>query len=85
MCSDMGAEHTHLLFYTDVRRLSKGRVLTRVYELRNEIHAFLLEKRSPLADLFTDEWIFTLSYLADIFSSLNELNLKLQEIGRAHV
>uniref|UniRef100_A0A667X2M9 HAT C-terminal dimerisation domain-containing protein n=1 Tax=Myripristis murdjan TaxID=586833 RepID=A0A667X2M9_9TELE len=78
LCADMGAEHTHLLFHTEVRWLSKGRVLTRVYELRNEIHAFLHEKKSPLADLFTDDWLFTLSYLADIFSSLNELNLKLQ-------
>jgi len=74
----MGAEHTHLLFHTEVRWLSKGRVLTRIYELRNEIHAFLLEKNSSLAELFTEEWLITVSYLADIFSSLNELCLKLQ-------
>ena len=78
LCTDMGAEHTHLLFHTEVRWLSKGRVLTRFYELRHEIHAFLIQKKSTLAELFTDDWLLNLSYLADIFSSLNELNLKLQ-------
>ena len=45
LCTDMGAEHTHLLFHTEVRWLSKGRVLTRFYELRHEIHAFLIQKK----------------------------------------
>lgn len=36
-----------------------------------------------MANLFcNDEWILKLSYLADIFSKLNELNLKLQ--GKEH-
>ncbi|KAK7891337.1 hypothetical protein WMY93_023300 [Mugilogobius chulae] len=78
LCVDMGAEHTHLLFHTQVRWLSKGKVLSRVYELIHEIHSFLLEKNSPLADLFTDSWTLTVAYLSDIFSSLNDLNVKLQ-------
>lgn len=54
-------------------------VLSRVYELRDEIPAFLTDKLSPLASQFSDEkWLLTLSYLADIISVLNELNLKLQ-------
>lgn len=79
LCLEMGAEHSHLLYHTEIRWLSRGRILTRVYELRMEIHIFLLEKKSSMADLFcNDEWILKLSYLADIFSKLNELNLKLQ-------
>lgn len=57
--------------------LTKGRVLTTVYELRNEIHAFLPEK-SPTASLFSDDGPLTLIYLADAFSSVNMVNLKSQ-------
>ena len=32
LCDEMDAEHTRLLFYTDVRWLSKGRSLARVSE-----------------------------------------------------
>lgn len=79
LCTEMGAEHKHLLFHTDVRWLSKGRAITRVYELRDEIHAFLTEKLSPLTNSVRDEkWLLTLSYFADIFSVLSELNLNLQ-------
>lgn len=79
LCLEMGADHSHLLYHTEVRWLSRGRILTRVYELRMEIHIFLLEKKSSMASLFcNDEWILKLSYLSDIFSKLNELNLKLQ-------
>src|SRR4029434_6682601 len=38
----------------------------------------LSRKKSALAELLTDDWLLNWSYLADIFSSLNELNLKLQ-------
>lgn len=79
LCTEMGAKHTRSLFHTDIRWLSKGRVVTRVYELRDETHAFLTEKLSPLASSFSDlKWLLTLFYLADIFSVLNKLNLKLQ-------
>lgn len=79
LCEDMGAEHTQLLLHTEVRWLSRGRILNRLLELRPEVHTFLSEQRSPYATLFEDkDWLAKLCYLADIFSKLNELNVCLQ-------
>jgi hypothetical protein len=78
-CHDVGAAHKVLLYHTEVRWLSHGRVFTRVMELRTEIATFLREKENKLCDEFeTQGFIVSLAYLADIFSHLNDLNISLQ-------
>lgn len=75
----MGSDHRQLLLHTEARRLSRGKVLTRLYELRDEVRTFLMDSRFDLADRFCDsEWLCKLAYLADIFSYLNGLNVSLQ-------
>ena len=80
LCKDMNSTHETLLFHTAVRWLSKGNVLNRVYEMKDEIQAFLefKNKREFLSYFNDDKWMNSLAYLADIFEKLNCLNLKLQ-------
>uniref|UniRef100_UPI00358FFEDB protein FAM200C-like n=1 Tax=Myxine glutinosa TaxID=7769 RepID=UPI00358FFEDB len=78
-CEDIGAAYTHLLYYTEVRWLSRGQILNRVLQLRQEIEIFLREKGNDLADYFGDPvFVARLVYISDIFGHLNALNISLQ-------
>ena len=79
LCNELGAEHSYLLFYCNARWLSQGKVLLRVYELRNKISKFLKEGNHALAITFVDEVFLTqLVYLCHIVLKLNQLNISLQ-------
>ena len=44
LCENMDADHTKLLYHTQVRWLSKGNMLSRVFELRDEVRLLLIAK-----------------------------------------
>ncbi|XP_059362102.1 zinc finger BED domain-containing protein 5 [Carassius carassius] len=82
LCEEMGSEHVQLLLHTEVQWLSRGKVLSRLFELHKEVHMFLQDTNFPLSDIFEDTvWLSQLAYLSDIFSHLNELNLGLQGLS----
>ncbi|KAM3844770.1 zinc finger BED domain-containing protein 5-like [Vipera latastei] len=82
LCKDLDSEHNTLLFHTEVRWLSRGETLSRLFELRDETHLFLTNVSSPLAEKFENvSWVSGLAYLADIFKKLNEFNWSLQGHG----
>ena len=75
-CDDLGKKHQYRLFHTEVRWLSRGKVLSCVAELVTEVAVFLCEHGS-VATLFDDNRLqLKVFYLADIFSFLIELNLQ---------
>lgn len=79
LCKDGEAEYTDLLYHTEVRWLSRGNVLNRVWALKAELQTFLAGQQHVLAEKFTNYcWVAHLAYLADIFEHVNALNKELQ-------
>ena len=79
LCQDVGSDHQCLLFYTEVRWLSRGNMTRRVLELRHELLIFLIEKNHECKDgLKHDDFISRLAYLLDIFQNFNHINLMFQ-------
>ncbi|XP_025192680.1 zinc finger BED domain-containing protein 5-like [Melanaphis sacchari] len=75
----MGSDHVQLILHTEIRWLSRGKILQRFFELRDEIRVIFLETR--FVGLLTDiSWLSRIAYLADVFEYLNTLNLSLQGI-----
>ena len=71
----MNSQHRHLIFRAKVRWLPRGRVLARLFDLREEANQFLTGENFLLKELLSDRiWIDKLAYLADTFRRLNDLN-----------
>ena len=81
LCAGMEAEHSSLIQHTEIRWLSRGKVLSRFYELREELLTicFFQENLKEFVECLSDEhWCSKLAYLTDIFHKLNLLNSGMQ-------
>ncbi|CAH1984696.1 unnamed protein product [Acanthoscelides obtectus] len=81
--AEVDATYGNLLLHIDVRWLSAGKCLQRVFALRKEIPIFLKNEvtsdTTELENQMTDaQFLADLAFLTDMTSNLNELNLKLQ-------
>ena len=83
LCADTGLDYQALLLHTEVRWLSRGRVLKRVCDLWEEIDIFQKQQNYVrLAEKFLQEdFNAKVAYLADIFKSLCSLNISMQGNG----
>jgi hypothetical protein len=76
------SQYGDLLLYNNVRWLSKGNVLNRVWELRSTILKFLMQTQkgeNEFIKFFNDKiYMIKFAFLVDIFGHLNQLNTVLQ-------
>jgi hypothetical protein len=82
MLEDVEAEYGDLLLHSEVRWLSRGKVLDRFVNLLPEILKFMQLHKKPCSELEDEEWLADAHFLADITGHLNELNLQLQGKGK---
>lgn len=78
LLSDLEAVYGDLVYHCEVRWLSRGNMLSRFYELRNEVKLFMEQKGKPVAELSDSQWLCDLAFLVDITKHISELNVKLQ-------
>jgi glutaredoxin-related protein len=79
--ADLFSDYDYASYYCEVRWLSKGQMLKRFYDLRQDIADFIDIKRNTINQEKDDEWVCDLAFLVDVTGYLNELNLKLQKQG----
>ncbi|KAG7475965.1 general transcription factor II-I repeat domain-containing 2-like [Solea senegalensis] len=81
LLDEVGNNYHGLLLHSNVRWLSRGKVLSRFAACLNEIRTFLEMKGIEHPELAETEWLLKFYYLVDMTEHLNQLNVKMQGIG----
>ena len=79
LCKAMDSEYQCLLYHTEVRWLSKGKVLKRLIQLKTQALSLMETQNKDFGFSFHDEsWWLKVLFLSDLFDKLNNLNSSLQ-------
>lgn len=81
------AEYGDLVLHTEIRWLSKGRCLERLFSLRKEVVTFLDDNITPETKLLSDHlkdkaFLLDFAFLTDVIEFVNQLNIQLQGRGK---
>lgn len=78
LLEDLESDKVDLVYFTEVRWLSRGKVLDYFCSLLSEIRIFLASKDKSHQELSDPNWLLNLAFLTDITGHLNVLNKQLQ-------
>ena len=81
LLDEVGNNYPGLLLHSNVRWLSRGKVLSRFAACLSEIRTFLEMKNVEHPELADTEWLLKFYYLVDMTEHLNQLNVKMQGVG----
>ena len=74
----MESEYGDVVYNTEIRWLSRGSMLERIYNLKNEIQPFVEIKEYPFHQFNDKDWMCDFAFFVDITQHLNDLNIELQ-------
>ncbi|XP_069840988.1 general transcription factor II-I repeat domain-containing protein 2B-like [Dendropsophus ebraccatus] len=64
LLNDLDSEYGDLVYYCEVRWLSRGNMLIRFYELRDEVKQFMEMKGKPVRELSDSKWLCDLAFMS---------------------
>ncbi len=78
LMDEMDAQYGDVLYHQEVRWLSRGKVLRRFFDLRDEIRVFQESKDGNIQVPTDKKWLSDLAFLVDVTEMLNVLNVQFQ-------
>ena len=78
LLDELETEFGDVVYYCEVRWLSRANMLKRVFALRKEIEIFMKSKGKPVQEFQSIEWMRDFAFLVNITGHLNQLNTRLQ-------
>ena len=82
LTSEWEADHGDVIYYCDIRLLSRANVLKKIAELKDPIQEFMTLKNKPILEFDDPQFMSDFAFLTDISSHLATLILKLQQRGQ---
>ncbi|KAI6655301.1 General transcription factor II-I repeat domain-containing protein 2A-like [Oopsacas minuta] len=76
--TEVGSDYNDVIYFSQVRWLSRASTLARYWSLLEEIKTFMTIKGKDVSLMDDDQWLNDLAFLVDITKYLADLNLKLQ-------